>query len=340
MRVLIVLMVLLFAQAAYAQSDFPSASSAVTIAMSPAQPVPNSTVRLTLQSPIFDLSQSLVSWRVDGELLTEGEGVTSVSIQVKAAGETTDVSASVVTSDEEALAFLSITPASLDLLWEAEGFAPALYKGRTLPSPGANITLVAHPTFVRGGAPIAEKDLIYTWRKGNTVLGSLSGKGRSTLVVDGTTLFGEEVFSVDARTADGEISARGSARIPAPDTSLRLYENHPLFGPLYHRAFSATAFTPETEMTFLAIPYFAPVTTENDPRLQYAWRVDRNSIVSDAKKPSQITINAAGSTGIATIDLEVTHVTNYFFGTNAAWQITFSQTGGSIEGINPFAPRQ
>ncbi len=322
-----------------AQSGIPGASSAVTIAMSPAQPVPNSTVRLTLQSPIYDLAQSLISWRVDGELLTEGEGVTSVSIEVGSAGESVDVSASVISGDEDALAFLTITPASLDLLWEADGFTPAFYGGRTLPSPGANITFVAYPTFVQNGTRIAEKDLIYTWRKGNIVLGSFSGKGRSTLVVDGRTLFSDDTFSVEARTPDGAISARASTRIPSPDTHIQLYENHPLFGPLYHRAFGASAFTPETELTFLAIPYFAPATSENDSRLSYAWRVNQQDIASHKELPSQITINSQGSTGVATVELEVTHISNFFFGTNAAWQVTFSRAGG-VEGTNPFAPQQ
>lgn len=321
--------------------DIPGAFGAVSIVASPAQPAPNSTVRLTLQSPLYDLKNSLISWRVNGEPLTEGQGIVSVSVNVGDAGETTEVTAALISGDNDALAVAVLTPASIDLLWEAEGFVPPMYRGRTLPGVGARVTFAAYPTFVHDGVRVDPKDLTYTWRNGDTVLGSLSGRGRSTISIDAPTLFGAETVSVEATTQDGTIAARASARIESPNTTLRLYENHPLFGPLYHAPFGASGFTPETEVTFLAVPYFAPARSADDPVLAYEWRVNRQSIAADKKTPSQITINAAGSSGIALIELAVGHLTNFFFGSEAAWQITFSSAaGGSAGGTNPFAPQQ
>jgi hypothetical protein len=335
-----VLLLLLLALPAHAQSGISGASSAVTIVTSPAQPAPNSTVRLTLQSPLFDLSQSLISWRVDGSLLTEGEGVVNVAIEVGAAGETVDVSASVISEDEQALAFLSITPASLDLLWEADGLTHPFYRGRTLPSAGASMTFVAYPTFVRNGARVPEADLVYTWRAGDGVLGSLSGKGRSTLTLDGKQLLLAKTISVDAQTTDGSMAARAIARLPTIDAPVRLYENHPLFGPMYHRAFETNASTPESEVTFHAFPYFAPVASESDPLLRYTWRVNKTELATDKKDPSRLTIGAQGFVGTALIELDVFHESNLFFGANAAWQITFSRQGRDFSTSNPFAPQQ
>lgn len=322
------------------QYDIPGASNALSIVMTPAQPEPKSTVRLTLQSPIYDLDTSLISWRVNGEPLSEGEGLKSVSIVVGAAGESTDVSAGIIHGDDDAVAYTVITPAIVDLMWEAEGLVPPLYKGRTLSAVGSRLTFVAYPTFVQDGKRIPEKDLIYTWRKNDSVLGSLSGKGKSTLTISSPTLFGAETISVEARTQDGAIAAKATTRVATPDTPLRLYENHPLFGPMLHKAFGATAFTPETEMTFVAIPFFAPVANENDPKLEYSWRVNQSAVKSDAKRPSQITINAAGSTGVALIELTVGHASNFFFGSDAAWQVTFSKADSGATGSNPFAPQQ
>lgn len=317
------------------QYDIPGASGAVSIVMTPSQPSPKSTVRLTLQSPLIDLGESRISWRVNGEPLSEGDGLVSVSINIGNAGESTDVSAAIVSGSDNALAQTTITPAGLDLLWEAEGYVPPFYGGRTLPGVGAKLTFVAYPTFVQDGERVAEKDLIYTWRRGDTVLGSLSGRGRASVTMDAPVLFSSDVISVEARTSDGTISARASVRIPSPDPSLRLYENHPLFGVLYHRALGATTFTSETEMTFVAVPFFAPTSSANDGSLVYEWRVNQTDVAASTKTPSQITINAQGSTGVALIELDLSHRTNFFFGTNATWHVTFSRSGDAVDG-DPF----
>lgn len=341
MRYAAILLLLILPMSVSAQQyDIPGASGAVSIVASPAQPEPNSTVRLTLQSPLYDLENSLISWRVNGEPLAEGEGIVSVAVNVGRAGEATEVTAALIHGDDNALASVTLTPASIDLLWEAEGYTPPFYRGRTLPGVGARVTFAAYPTFVQNGIRVDPKDLIYTWRNGDTVLGSLSGRGRSTISIDAPTLFGSETVSVEARTRSGEVSARASARIESPDTQLRLYQNHPLFGPLFHAPFGPTAFTPETELTFIALPYFAPVKNADDPALTYEWRVNQQSVVADRNTPSQITINAAGSTGIALIELEVGHRTNFFFGSDATWQVTFSSAPRTPTGTNPFAPQQ
>lgn len=319
------------------QYDIPGASGAVQITMTPVQATPGGTARLTLKSPIFDLENSLISWRVDGELISEGEGVVTVSVQLGAAGETTEVTASVIHGGDDALASVSITPASLDLMWEGDGLSPGFYRGRTLTGVGAKITFVAYPTFVRDGQRIPEKDLIYTWRRGESILGSLSGRGKSSMSIQ-DSLLSSEVISVEARTADGTISAQASTRLPAPRTQLRLYHEHPLFGTLFHQALGQNTFTSDNEMTFQAIPYFAPAKTANDPALDYGWHVNQTDIAADAKKPSQITINAEHSSGIALIELDVGHKSDYFFGERAAWHVTFSSANGGVS--NPFAPTQ
>lgn len=318
--------------------DIPGSQNSVLIRATPAYPTPNSTVRLSVASPLLDLSQSYIAWRINGEPLTEGEGATAISVQVAGPGETTEISASVILGEDTALATLDITPASVDILWEADGYTPPFYKGRTLPGVGAPLTFVAYPTFLKNSARIAEKDLVYTWRRGETVLGSQSGKGRTALSIQ-DPLMGAEVISVEVRSSDGAMVAQSSVQLPEPSTITRLYHDHPLFGLMLHNAIAANAFTGETEATFQAIPFFAPTQNIHDGSLIFDWHVNQRSVPPDASKPSEITINAQGSDGIALITLDINHSNNFFFGTNAAWQITFasSDTG---PGVNPFAPQQ
>jgi len=98
---------------------------------------------------------------------------------------------------------------------------------------------------------------------------------------------------------------------------------------MYFDALSATAFIPDAEMTFAAVPYYAPVRNANDPLLDYSWSVGGASIPEDAKTKSEITINAKDSTGIALVDLSITHRTNFFFEAKGTWNVTFSSFAGS-----------
>lgn len=339
MRYVLAVLVSLFALPAYAQVyDIPGAQTAIVIRSTPEQPGPNSTVLLTVASPLLDLSQSYIAWRVNGAPLIEGEGVVSASVQTGNAGDILDVSVSVVSGEDTALAEMFIVPASVDILWEADGYTPPFYGGRTLPGVGASVTLVAYPTFIANGVRLSEKDLVFTWRRGETVLGSQSGKGKSSISLR-DPLMGDETVTVDVRNGDGSMVARSSVRLPEPRTLVHLYIVHPLFGLLLHQAIGASTFTGETEATFQAVPFFAPAARIDDGSLTFDWRVNQRSIAPDPRKPSEITINAEGSDGIALIGLDVGHRTNFFFGAQAAWQITFASSNLG-PGVNPFAPQQ
>lgn len=303
------------------------------ITMSPAHAAPESSVTFTLASPVIDLSASTIVWYVDGSRAAEGAGLTSVSTRLGGAGESTDVSAEITAGDETYEVFTSVTAAGLSLLWEAEGYTHPFYLGRSLPAPGAKIRFVALAD--DGSAPA---DLTYTWRRGSTVLGSLSGRGKNTLTVDAPLLFGSDTISVEARSANGAL-AHASARVSSAPPPILLYENHPLFGILFHKALPRTVSTPEIERGFAAYPFFAPVALESSPALMYEWRVNRERVAIDAARPSQITINAAGSDGSALIELLVTHTTNIFYSAEGLWRVTFNATGVGGGTSDPFAPQ-
>jgi len=331
---------ILFAAPVYAQLyGVAGLSNSAVLRITTPEPTQGSVMQVLLSSPVLDLKNSFISWRVNGTLLVEGEGLTEASVPTGSTGQTIDISASIVNADGDvAYASFSFTPATVDILYEADGYVPPFYGGRTLPGIGAQITFVAYPTLIQNGQRISEKDLVYTWRHGEKVLGSSSGKGKFSMTLR-DPLLGAETISVQVESTDGELSAYSSLRLPEPTTVLRLYEEHPLFGTLFHNALGASAFTSESEMTFQAIPYFAPSRSMDDGTLTYAWQVNRRDIALDASKPSRITINADGSSGIALIELEVGHASNFFFGENAAWRMTFSSAESSSS-TNPFAPQQ
>lgn len=329
--------VLLGASTAHAQFSIASAESAVSISLSPAYPGPNTPVNLTVQSGLYDVSQGTVTWTVNGKVIAQGTGATA-RITTGGLGSETRVRVDVSTDTGDASTALTIVPASVDLLWESNSYTPPFYRGRGLPSAGSTITIVAIPHVARaGGAALAADQLIYTWKKDGAVVASASGKGRSSATFASPMLYGVSSISVVAASADGAVAAQGILRIGDTEPRLALYEDDPLFGILYHKALGS-AFIPETEMSFVAIPYFAPSLSLNNSQLEYAWTVNGNPVSIAAAKPNEITINAAKSSGIAAIALQLTHASNYFLNVAGAWNISFSNAANGSGGgtVDPF----
>jgi hypothetical protein len=329
---------LLFSPMVYAQFTIPGSASAVSVSLSPQYPAPNTTVVLTLESALYDLDTSDITWLENGTQVAAGNGLKTLTVQAGAVGSEVDVEADVAGGSGSASAIASIIPTSIDLLWESNSYVPPFYKGRALPSAGSSVRVVAIPHFSRPGLGIVPSgQIIYTWREDGAVLQSQSGIGKSSAIVDGPSLFGTETISVDAISSDGTISGEAVLRIPDTEPVLTLYEDQPLFGILYHQALGSTTFVPENEMSFAAIPYFVAESGPSAPGLQYDWTVNQTPVSVDPARANEITINAASSSGIALVALALTHATNYFLNAGGTWNITFNKdsTGGA-PGNDPF----
>lgn len=343
-RLSVALAILLIATPAYfprgasAQFTIPGATSALLISSSPRYPAPDSSVTLTLQSSLYNLNTSDIVWIVNGKQSAQGTGLKTLALQTGSAGSRIDVVVDISGASGAASASATIIPTSVDLLWESDSYVPPFYQGRALASAGSSVRVVAIPNFSRpGSAPMAPGKIVFTWTKDGEVMESLSGLGRSTITLDGPMLFGTETISVEATASDGSVSGQGVLRIPDTEPQLALYEDHPLFGTLYHRALGTTTFVPSNEMSFVAVPYFAAVTTATTRSLEYAWRVNGSPVAADTVYSNEITINAASSTGAtALIDLSLTHATNYFMSAEHSWRVTFNARSAGVSGVDPF----
>jgi hypothetical protein len=338
-RILIFFAIALFATPAYAQFSIPGAGSAVTISMSPAYPGPNTAVALTVQSALYDVEQGVITWTVNGKIIAQGIGATTARIVTGALGSPSQVQVDVSTDTGDASTAASIMPSSIDLLWEATSYTPPFYKGRALSSSGSQITVVAIPHLIlSGGAALSADQITYTWKKDGAVIASASGRGKSSATFDSPMLYGTESIMVTAVSSDGTLSGQATLRIGDTEPQLVLYEDDPLFGIRYHRALTGTTYIPETEMSFTAIPYFSPTFTVADRQLEYTWTVNGNPVSINTVKPNEITIDAAKSSGVASIGLELTHATNYFLDAQGAWNVTFSNAAPNSSGgvLDPF----
>ena len=131
--------ILFIALPAFAQINS-TGTSALTISANPTYPGPDSTVTLTAESPLLDLADSTIQWSVDGKSAGTGQ---SIQVPLGGLGQETDVAVSVSGDSGSDSASLSLIPASLDLLWEANSYVPPFYQGRALPGSGSTIRVMA-----------------------------------------------------------------------------------------------------------------------------------------------------------------------------------------------------
>ena len=73
--------------------------------------------------------------------------------------------------------------------------------------------------------------------------------------------------------------------------------------------------------------------------LIYAWQVNGKDVLASGAGPDEITINAGKSSGLARIELSLTHAANWLMQSIGTWSISFSAGGGSF-GAEPFQAAQ
>lgn len=301
---------------------------ALTLALTPENPGPGQTVTLSVQSYVMDLDRSLITWKANGKTFAEGEGLTQASIATGAIGTVTELVVEAI--DDEGIlgrAEARLAPSEIELLWTADSYAPPFFKGRRLAGTQATLTMYAATRFTNGTTPIPESNIIYTWYRDSSMIANVSGRGKSRVTLQGPAR-GTETISVVAETVDRSRRAEAQTAITAHDSKLVLYENHSLFGVLYHRAVVGDVNTIERELKITAVPYFAR--TPIPSALSYDWNVNGMRIASDPNAPETLVINAKEYTGPAEIALEVMSPVDILMRSVGTWRIIFSGSGGAF----------
>lgn len=333
MRFVLILSVLLLPLTVSAQEvretqEFDAgAFSILSIVAVPQFPEPGADVTLTAERQGLDLSDNVMTWQVDGKTIDSGVGAVSTHIVAPSIGKQTTVTleARSQTGDVRT-ASITIAPSGIDLLIDADSYTPPFFRGRARGGVGSNVLAQAIAHIAKDAGEYQPSEIYFTWFYNGAPVRGLAGLGRSSASFPIQHLFGQNQISVEAR-AGGKVAAR-AVQVTPTEPLLVLYEDHPLYGKMYNHALSPKENVSESEMTFVAEPYFAPVLFASDPRLAYEWRVNNTRVEASATSSNALTINATGSSGAAYITLDVTHSTNYYLAMRGAWAITF-ETGGA-----------
>jgi len=281
----------------------------LVVEANPVLPRAYESIDFTLSSFSFDLSRSQISWRVGGELKQEGVGKINFTTTTGALGSSLIIDVVVRQPNGGKVSRqVVLRPAEVDILWQAHTYTPPLYKGKALASPKSLLKITALPHLITSkGVPLSPSNLIYTWEQDGVVLGSLSGFGKDSIVVQGGRLSRTKTaITVSVSSFDETLKAKDSVSIRAYDPFILFYEKHPLEGIKYERSLEDTFSLGEKEVTFRAEPYFFSLDDIVDGELDYQWKVGGKKVNPTSKDKRELTLRREGEgEGVAQVELKI-----------------------------------
>lgn len=228
-------------------------------------------VEALLTSYSFDLDRSFITWLHNGKKVLEGRGEKRYSFKADEVGQKETIKAIVATpsgSQLERLFSFAIT--DVDLLWTAKTSVPVAYAGKALPSLRSTVKVTAVPHLFSQGGRLPASNLIYKWFLGDSFRDDLSGYNRQSFEFQIPTLaLNSQRVKVEITSFNGEIKTQKEIFIPIVEPKILIYEEHPLEGPRFSRAFTEVAMPSSGQMDFRASPYFF----SNKESLTYRWLV-------------------------------------------------------------------
>lgn len=268
-----------------------AAFSGLVLSQTPEVPTPGTDVRVTATVIDRDVSQMAFTWTVDGEVVLDAVGQTSLTVVAPQPGDERVVS--VEARDAQgvyATESLRIAPAALYLEWEGRSSAPPFYIGKRLVGPMATVVVSAVPNFVYASGSRAEtRDIFFDWR----VNGEQRIKptlGRSSASFDLPLFNRPFLIEVTASTRDGRLSGKERVAIIPTNPKIVVYETSPLGGLLDRSAVVGTLPFREAEVTLTAFPLYG----ERRDLLSFAWSLNRSPIETVEGASHTVTFRKTG----------------------------------------------
>lgn len=294
----------------------------------PIHPRPNEVTTVRAKSFALNLNQAILTWRVDGEVVASGASITEIQLETGAVGSQRIIVVEALAGGLVTQAQLTVRPATVDLLWEAQSYTPPLYRGKALAGPETPLRIVAIPQVVSAfGEPIAPSDLVFTWEHNGRVLGTQSGRGKNTLEHTSTRLFNEDRYTLTAHAAtDESLSARGFLTIEPTRPHILFYENDPVLGLRYEKNIGDTFMLENEEIVVVAHPFFFSGTSRIDASNSFEWTINGAAIDNPLADQSSIVLRRTGSgSGTATINLSIQNVDEVLQRAEEQFRIMFGE---------------
>jgi len=262
---------------AYAESAL---QGSATIEVTPANPGSYTDVALRAISYADNLHKAIVSWSVNGVPVRQGVGATTFNFKTGAAGVPVRVHFQALGADgKETERELVFNPADVDLLWEADGYVPTTYKGKSLLNNRSVAHVAALPSlYTNSGKKMSSRELSFTWYQDGQKRETFSGYGKDQANFSGFSSLKDTSIKVVVADSSETIVAERTLALRSYGTQIMFYEESPLQGTLYNRAYWDTYTLREREVALRAEAYFG--TTESRTPT-FSWQINNLPAASD-----------------------------------------------------------
>lgn len=290
---------------ANAQTELLSSLSAFEISVSNRRPFPNEEITAKIQNVNFDVWKSYVSWILDGKTILQGKAKNEVVFKAGKLGSANILAVSIQTPNGENLKeSIILRPADIDILWQANTYAPYFYKGKPFASPQSRITAAAIPYFIYQGKKIAGENLLFKWYLNGDF--KIKGWGKDSFVFK-TGLFSEEEYEVRVEiSSQSEILIQEQTlNITVQNPRIIFYEYSPFEGIKFQKAVSEFKTSAGDYVQFIAEPYFTP--NDKIEGLSYEWKMNGQKIANSPPFNMLNFSSEPGASGTVNINLTASY---------------------------------
>lgn len=300
--------------------------------VSPETPGPNEFVHIQVEGVGQFLGDSKITWKQNGIVVPSAANQTSFSFTTGGVGNATRIDLTIDSSSEGLITRQFIfNPSVINVVWEADTYAPRLYQGKTLYTAGSYLKVVAFPTVLLGKSLVPASQLSFQWYRNETKDTTASGLGRYIYSFQGDQLQNGEQIAVDVYSGATKVG-RGEVFIPASEPQVVFYPLDPLRGELLGSGYYGAAALGKTETTLKAEPYFFSNQSVRDGSLTYEWSLNGQQVTGPNSAKGELTVRQTGTgAGRAQIDISVqnTNTRQFVQSAGTTLQLVFGEEAGS-----------
>ncbi len=293
--------------------------------ITPKNPGSFTNVKVSAISYEMDLNNAHIYWYINGSLEKEGVGRKEFSFQTGKNGSNTVVRGVFKGDGKEIEKTMSVNPADVDIVWEADTYVPPLYKGKAGASPKSTVKVVAVPFFLsEKGTRISPDDLTYEWFANSSRISK--GYGKTSEKITMGSPFGDTKVSVIATNSKGDIVAEKEIKIKPEEPLIIFYEDKPADGTNYLNALNLQTNLSEREINIRAEPYFFSYPdTPTDKNLEFTWTMNEKGITPNEGTPKIITLRSESSEETTSlINVSIKNIKRLFQSTNNSLMVKSS----------------
>jgi hypothetical protein len=293
-------------------------SEDVSLNINPKQPSANETVTATISSYVADLNKALISWSLNGQTVVVGVGKKTFSFKTGESGSQTVIAVKIDTANGFSTnKQITITPASIDVLWEAsDSYVPPFYKGKALTSSEGIVKAVALLNSTQSSG------VSYNWKVNNKSKIDSSGYGKNFYLLKKSYLDKSNIIQVDASNLSGNTVGSGQIEIGTGNPKIVFYKKDSLLGTNWVEALQDGFFIKQSGETVVVEPYFISPKDLNSSDLNLTWSLG-GSDISTPEIKNELSIKPESKGGSSKIKVSLENIKRMFLKASREINVNF-----------------